>query len=397
MLSKAGSIEKLRSDNYYQWSSEMTTHLEKNNLIKCIKWSKAQEYISSLKRGKDTFREEYEEEIRTAERKAKNVEEREEFIRQVNKEWRVTRLKWAEESDREEDEWKRADERCRGILKDSVTNTFVGGLQKCDTAFQMWEKLKTENEGTRLAHALSLKITLYRMQQGEEETLMAYLERIERQCLMIEALGEKSLDERERCFLIVGTLDPKRFDGVSQSLCLNDAKDFTLKKIRDKFQMEERREATINEGRRKEELANVANSNHNRKCRSVGCNRVPEGNYWRCKECFMEWKRKKNQDKGNLKNVTQTNNNTNNNNTNNNIAKNNNTVCNTEINLNNSWFVDSACTRHITNNVGDIVRPKQSNTIILGPTNEKSPAELEGAATYKVSDELGRSWRCDPY
>src|SRR5688572_19341034 len=91
---------------------------------------------------------------------------------------------------------------------------------------------------------------------------------------MIEALGEESLKERERCFLIVGALD-KTYDPVSQNICLNAQEKFNLGTIRDVFLLEEQREET----RKREDEGKIVKNEiacqvtNLRKCRTFNCNR----------------------------------------------------------------------------------------------------------------------------
>jgi hypothetical protein len=111
------------------------------------------------------------------------------------------------------------------------------------------------------------------------------------------------------------------------------------------------------------------NNKKNNKCRS--CDNNVEGNYKSCKTCYEKWQKElkekreeEKEKKKNEKNVTN---------------------CNTEIKSNN-WYLDSACTRHITNSVGDLCEIRKSLTEISGCTDEKSPATFEGTAILEYKD-----------
>jgi hypothetical protein len=87
-------------------------------------------------------------------------------------------VKWLEEEEREEKDWRLADERCRSVIKSCVTDTYINSIDKCVSAYEMWVKLKEDNKGSKLMHAMTLKKQLFRIQQGSEETLMKLLERV---------------------------------------------------------------------------------------------------------------------------------------------------------------------------------------------------------------------------
>jgi transposase InsO family protein len=235
----------------------------------------------------------------------------------------------------------------------------------------MWEKLKEDNKGMKLMHAMTLKKQLFRIQQEEEESLMKLLERVENLCLKIEALGEESLRERDRCFLIVGALNQK-FDSVSQNICLNSQEKLTLERIRDIFLLEDQRgETRKNEEIKKNGIAYTITNL--KKCRTFNCNRLPEGNFPSCKECYLAWrktieekKKKEKKEKEKEKGST--------------------TVYNTEINQNNTWYIDSACTRHITNDISDLRNLRISMIEIEGPTSEKAEAKGEGTAVLNITN-----------
>src|SRR5690348_9299340 len=92
-------VEKLRGDNYYKWSNDMTTYFEGKNLLKCILHKTCEEHRMNEK--KSALRLEYDDDMKEAELEYKSKEDLERRIRAINKEWRSIRVKWLEEDERE--------------------------------------------------------------------------------------------------------------------------------------------------------------------------------------------------------------------------------------------------------------------------------------------------------
>jgi hypothetical protein len=226
----------LTGDNYYEWSEDMKTHLEGKNLLMCINFKTHSEYVMSKgeHKQKAEMKEEYERELRSAKRRYMYVEKKavdketveeanlreeknmlalktaqedlEDELVKINREWRPMRAKWIDEDERSVKDWEERNQKCRSILKKGVDASRKNLLDKYESAFDMWEALRRESSGTKLAQAMNLKRQMYKTEQGEEETLMSFLDRIELMYSKLVALGEEKLSERERCFLIVSSL-----------------------------------------------------------------------------------------------------------------------------------------------------------------------------------------------
>jgi hypothetical protein len=132
----------LTSDNYYEWSEDIRTHLEGKNLLMCIQFESYTEYAQSRKKNEEKFqmKEEYEREVRSAKRRCAHIEikapegetERETILRKdknemamraaqenledelvkINREWRSMRLRWIEEEERSLKNWEEANQKC---------------------------------------------------------------------------------------------------------------------------------------------------------------------------------------------------------------------------------------------------------------------------------------------
>jgi hypothetical protein len=392
-------------DNYYEWSEETKTTLEGKNLLKCIENNTYEDYAKSKKENADKakLKKEYETEVRCANRKFSFVpikilegesedeitqrkekddvkkreteENLEDEMMRINRDWRSIRLRWIEEEERSVKDWEEANQKCRSILKKSVDPARKILIKKLTTAQEMWEALKKEGAGTKLAQVMGLKRSLYKTEQGGEESLMSFLERIELMCAKINALGEEEMNEREKCFLIVASLH-NRYDSISQSICLSSTDQFNLARVREIFSLENEREkkdhniVPVNlSGERKNSTTDKNNTvktnnsnNNNNECKQPGCNNATVGSYRNCTECYVKWQNKMKENK-----------------------KSGATNCNTEIKSNN-WYLDSACTRHITNDVKDLSESWNSNTEISGPTDERSSAVLEGTTILRYNE-----------
>nr|MBA3551101.1 hypothetical protein [Patescibacteria group bacterium] len=422
-------VIELNDLNYQEWEYEFVIGLETLSLQKHIKYENFNLYFLSLE--KSELEKEYDRE------RASQPDEGER--KRVDREWTKERRKFLSDKDVVKKKWNEGEEQTMGQIKKSISKSLAKEVKDCDTAYEMWEKLRgvgALNESTQAFNIFQTFLSLqYTSKSG---SLSEYVN--QHQELYDKLLSTKcALSEYCAAMKLLISLPPE-YKHIVQILI--QEKDLKLSSVKVVLMREESREKTekilgkretrVNEEREEEVFAakinkpkgnnynnNNNNNNNNNKricsrpeCKNIIHFKAPQKAVL-CNECFFDEKNKNNKGKKaevyntskkekekekseksrRKKKVVNSSSSSDSSEVSSCLAEKEKIIVNNvrenrkrERRGRGKWYIDSACTSHLTNDKRQIRNERETNVRISGPLNNErsSKANIEGEVILEV-------------
>ncbi len=349
-------IKKLTDDNGYKWSYEMKMMLGSKDLWKNCEFRSIEEYLRAL------------DDEDKNEKKGASLSERR--------------------------EWKKDDMKCLSIIGLCVSERFIPIIREATTAYQAWLEIERELAGSNNSTMLTLKCQFYEARMTEKETLVNYVDRVMSIIGRLNDIGCKT-EEREICYKILSSI-PERYKPITLSCLMLPPEKLVVNQLRANFSLEN--QGNRKEIKHKEALsATTENRKETRTCYKCGVKghiapncTAPKWKVEKYKKEREEEKRKeeeesdeksKEEEKKEKKSEKKpTNNKQKKVQTSNiEIALN----VNIEKNNRNTWYLDSGCTTHLTNNKRKMVNQTKTRTRMYGPMKEEEEVKMKGECVVR--------------
>lgn len=380
------SISKLTSGNYFTWASQVEIQLEQKKFLKFVTNADFETWYEKLPISDQ--RQRYN--AKLAEIHAKlpvmtpdaEKEKRDGEIDRLETLFHNDLSIWSNEKYKKQSLWDEEEASCRGFLKSLVSDSYLFALKDLNSR-EIWEKLKELSSATDISTVILLHQQLFRAELSTGESLISFLDRVISITEKLKGIGEP-FREPLACIIILASL-PDEYDTITMALYQipEPMKKLTFDLLRVKFAAEDARAATTQQ---RQHAANEKANHANLKRTCTGCSKAlpkfhpPKHRF--CDTCFEE--RKSQNRKPSSNSATADNSTTASSSTTNPKAS---ALCfNTRFapNRNSVWYLDSACTSHMSFEVDSMINPVPSSLKIEGPSGESIPVRCTGQYKFAV-------------
>ncbi len=400
--------------NYLEWSEEFVVFAKTQGIQNQLIFSSFDRYFLSLP--KSELEKEYDSEIVDANRD-------EEKIKAVKESWKRERRRFISDKDILIKKWKEDDETTKGYIEKYINKSLKLEIRELETAYEMWERLKVlgkKNQGVQEFYLFSIFLNL---SFSEKMLLSEFLN--QHQEIYLKLLGTKCEQTQFCvCMKLLNCL-PSEHKSLVKSII--QEKEINLSILKEKFMIEDNRKKT--EMLKEEEMLKGEEANNTsakKKCSRCKVNELspnapPKATL--CFKCFSDdnkrkynqkkqqkeeannttqrEKERKEKEKQRDKSISKKSRNKRESSddsdaysclvetkekeekviVNSSEAKSNNN--------NNIFYLDSACTAHLTNQREIIQNAKKTETRISGPLSNanSSQATIRGEVNLKIMNE----------
>jgi hypothetical protein len=422
-------IPTLSGENYIVWRRKIEDLLRMKNLFKHLEFETYTEYFKSIDKYRIKVRINMEEKIRkikdkmeadlaqkfkeSSDEKLIDIkEEANEEIKKLEKELNAKMESWQNEDDQQETPWIISDNLTRNTIIVYISEKYQEDCRKFLTSKSLMAFLEKKFNPKQHNLIVTLKGQFNRTNQLPSESLIQFLERLEIIGKQLSDLGSP-VHENEFCYHYYGNLT-ESYQMFGQNLCSQEI--LTIDQLRIKARAEDQRSKSNKFNNNKNEKAyfnqshnqgtrnqsnnsnnnnsnnnsnnnkNNNNNNNNKynnvhiKCKTCGKLLKAKSKFKYCKSCYDNYKNQKKNFANNTEEFQ--------------IEG---TFCSNELVnssndgnssiLDSNWYLDSACTTHLTNCKEDMVNIKKDLRIFEGPFNEKSSSHESGDQTIKLINE----------
>ena len=271
-------------------------------------------------------------------------------------------------------DWMNDDEKCVAMIGLSLSDRFITTIKQLTTAYEIWNKIKELASTNNSAMKLTLKCQFYEAKMTEKETLVNYVDRIEQIVEKLDEIGSKT-EEKEVCYKILSSI-PEKYKPIVLTCFMIPENDLTISKLRQSFALEssnkqqpKQREALVFE---KKQNNNFKGNNQQKQriCYKCGLKNHISPDCHASQEKIDKYTKQKEDDK--KKNNSNKNNNNQKKEQTSNVEIAMNITCSKQITNQNSWYIDSGCTQHMTNDKTKLFRIRSTNTKVVGPISKES-------------------------
>jgi len=429
------ATQKLTKSNWYTWRNKIQTLMELKGLWHHVQYESFEEYIliehcelteqevefikipqrsdqklnqtflkttidshSFLKEPKEEKEEEEQETLRpqpstaslTRRMNTKNMLN-EEIVKHITDNKFIEKQKFS---------WVKERPQAKAFLENSVIDKLIPIVHNSVTAYDAFRNLQRNCIGFKNAQILGLTKELNNLQQGDNESLVNFIDRVKKLNNKFKDLGEE-LNERQIVMNVLSHLTSK-YEPFQMIFSTLPEEKYTLENLEDQALVQASFKYNSKKERKEDTGIDLYNMEHNQKCDLCGMNnhssktcRAPEWkknkykelkknnthkkstNLTQCELCGYynhttdqckspEWKKSKYQYEKKSKN------NDNNNNNNGKKKKDEeaqvvelsfNTTLNEALSID-TWYMDSGCTSHLTNNENNLKNVRQSKNQI---------------------------------
>lgn len=377
-------FSKLNSSNFYGWSQNMEVLLTQQKLKKFIEFQNfdnwyIHSYIKSdhelgYLRKKDAILSGNEDQ------NTKDI-----LIEQLDDKYFQDLSFWSREKSKLRSNWDSDQEVTQGYLRGAIETTLWSQIRDLGSAYEMWVKLKEMCLTAEVGNLIILYKEFFELTLKKDEQLISFLSRVQNILDRLIDLGE-DLTPALVCYKVLSSLGDK-YNALTQGLFQVPKQSLNMDLLRQKFALEDSRMkvtamSTNNNTNGREKVsvpansADTASSTEFKKCRKCKnllpkshkfplCNHCYKGNdnarnnNNNNKEAEKEKVAKKEKDKDNKSTQGE--------------AKA--SVCvmaSAATAESSSWYIDSGCGAHMTNDLRELNKSQTTNFKIIGPFGTSS-------------------------
>ena len=389
LVGSSTKMNKLCSNNFHSWSYQLSAILAQQKLKRHIDYATFFEWYAVCYKPSQQELYYREDENEIIKNEKLSDDERKAMLKDLRKHYFADISLWSKEKQKLEMAWDREMEAVLGILQGSIDQLLWNEVKKLPTPLEMYARLKELTLISDTGHLILLYKQFFRINFMKGETLIQFYTRA---CNILDKLEEidEAIPPHIACGTILAALPDESFEVLSSSLHQVPKKDLTLELLRQKFSMEDaRRGISIHNGkeRMKGESGDVrANASLTKERRCFKCKKsLPPDHpkqYSMHDKCFAlvkeerEVRELKERDEKEKRVEAKC------------VSVFVGTSAVSESSKN-PWYLDSACTAHLTNELDDLTNTRRTDAVIRGPLGESSSASIAGDVNFSVSNDEG--------
>jgi len=298
-------IIKLLPDTYNLWAKQATTHIKLAGWYFHLKYETFNNYY--LECFPPTSKE-------VRQRKKLDVVTKKPITREWTEELKEVEMEALEDELADADlkkanelrTWNQDEMKLNGFFFKTTDERYHIGLNKCQTAFEMWKKLKKESNQEEAGNLMSLLSQLFQTKFQPNEKLSSFASRIHTIAAKITDLGKEPTWNEIVNFRVLSAL-PSQYDPIQQAIFQLPWKHITTELLLAKFNAEDSRQEanrvsnaiSTKPPRNTRNADEALNTNTERKCANFAtCQKfVPRNHSARCKLCYDCFQMKKYEEK----------------------------------------------------------------------------------------------------
>jgi hypothetical protein len=211
---------------------------------------------------------------------------------------------WDREKNKHRINWELGDQKLRGIFRSTTDQRYHLNLDKCQSSFEIWKRLKKDSNQDEASTLMSLLANFFNAKFIPGEALLDFSARVRSIANQITLQGGKPPTWEEIiCFRILSKL-PAEYDQIQQSIFQLEWKKINIEMLEKKFNQEDARQLANREIQKNEKPSKQSYSSDSafatqdkekneekeeRKCSD--CQKSTRNNNIRCSPCFFKYKK----------------------------------------------------------------------------------------------------------